>query len=151
MTKSKQAGLSVASERSAFDYASLEEAFPPVAPNEKPFGDRVLVQVRLAKKTTAGGIIIPGEAQETEQWNTQVGKVLAIGPAAFKNLDTLEPWPEGDWCKVGDFVRVPKWGGDRFQVNVPGTKDFVTFVQFKSTDLISLHTGNPLDVVAYLY
>lgn len=134
-----------------FDYASLDEAFPPVDPGTKPTGNRVLVQIRTPKKKSAGGIILIEEAQETELWNTQVAKVIAIGPTAFKNQDTLEPWPEGAWFNVGDYVRCPKWGGDRWQVPVPETKDNALFVIFPEDDINGIITGNPLDIVAYVY
>lgn len=130
--------------------AALDAAFPPVDPGLKPFGDRVLVQMRTPKNTSAGGIILPDETQETEQWNTQVAKVIAIGPTCFVNQDTLEPWKEGAWCKVGDFVRCPKYGGDRWQVRVPGTPGYALFVVFKELDLIGELTVDPLTVVAYI-
>ena len=134
-----------------YDYKSLEEAFPSVDPGLKPFGDRVLVQMRTPKKTSAGGIILVEESQETELWNTQVAKVIAVGPTAFRNQDTLESWPEGNWCKPGDFIRVPKWGGDRWQVPVPGTRDKALFVVFKELDLVGAVTVDPLSVVAYVW
>lgn len=134
-----------------FDYTTLEEAFPTADPGTRPFGDRVLVQMRTPKKVSAGGIYLPDETQETEMWNTQVAKVIALGPTAFRNQDTLEPWKEGDWCKPGAFVRVPKWGGDRWQVPIPGTKDKALFVMFKDLELNGEITGDPLDIVAYVY
>ena len=27
----------------------------------------------------------------------------------------MQGWPEGSWCEVGDYIRVPKWGGDRWE------------------------------------
>ena len=39
-----------------------------------------------------------------------IGRVVEIGPLAFKNRETMESWPEGSWASVGDYVRVPKWG-----------------------------------------
>jgi co-chaperonin GroES (HSP10) len=107
--------------------------------------------MRTPKKVSAGGIIIPDEARETEMWNTQVAKVISLGPTAFKNQDTLEPWKEGDWCKPGEFVRVNKYGGDRWRVPVPGTDDYALFVVFKDLDLIGALTVDPLSVTAYLY
>jgi co-chaperonin GroES (HSP10) len=135
-----------------FNYASLSEAFPEVDPGVKPFGDKVCLQIRTPKKMSAGGILLVEETQETELWNTQVAKVIALGPTAFKNADTLEPWPEGDWCKPGMFVRCPKYGGDRWQMPIPGRPgEFALFVQFKELDLTGEITGNPLDIVAYVY
>lgn len=135
-----------------FDYASLAEAFPDVDPGLDPFGDRILVQIRTPKKQSAGGIILPEDTQETELWNTQVAKVIAIGPTCFRNQDTLELWKEGAWCQAGDFIRCPKWGGDRWQVPVPGRPgEFALFVVFKELDLTGRITVDPLSVVAYVF
>lgn len=129
---------------------SLEEAFPSVDCGIRPFGERVIVQIKTAKTRTAAGLYIPEEARQTEQWNTQVAKVVAIGPAAFRNRDTMEEWPEGLWCKLGAFVRVPKYGGDRWEMPVPGSTEKALFVEFKDQDLAGEFTCDPLDVLAFL-
>ena len=131
-----------------FDYGSIDDAFPAVEPGVEPFGSRVVVQIRSAKTTTAGGIILPEDTQETERWNTQAAKVVAVGSLAFHNRNTMEPWPEGSWCQVGDFVRVPKYGGDRWSVEVDGKE--VLFVMFNDLDLLGRITGDPLSMKAYI-
>jgi co-chaperonin GroES (HSP10) len=108
----------VSSARSILDYDSIDQAFPEADPGLVPFGSRVLVQKRSPREVTKGGIVVPHETQETEFWNTQVAKVIALGPAAFKNRDSLEVWPEGDWCEIGAYVRVPKYGGDKWFVDL---------------------------------
>lgn len=134
-----------------FAYADLDEAFPAVDPGVRPFGSRVLVQIRSAKRKTAGGIILTGEARETEQWNTQVAKVIATGPLAFHNRNTQEPWPEGQWCGPGDFVRVPKYGGDKWTVkHGPEGDEEALFVIFNDLDLIGKVTGDPLAIKAFV-
>ena len=68
-----------------------------------------------------------------------IGKIVAIGPLAFKNRDTMQPWPEGTWAQVGDYVRVPKWGGDRWEIKVPGSNDHedpVLFMTLNDHELI---------------
>lgn len=131
-----------------FDYSGLDEAFPPVDPGVEPFGSRVIVQIRTAKSKTAGGIILPEDTQETERWNTQVAKVIAVGSLAFHNRNTMQPWPEGSWCEVGDFVRAPKYGGDRWSVEADGKE--VLFVMFNDLDLLGRITGDPLSMKAYI-
>lgn len=133
------------------DYSSLEEAFPQVEPGTRPFGDKVLVQIRTPMRRTKGGILVPEESRETEQWNTQVAKVIALGPVAFRNRDTLEEWPEGAWVQPGMYVRCPKYGGDRWQVPVPGSPDQALFVLFRDMDLAGeISEDKVLDIVAYL-
>ncbi len=128
---------------------ALAEAFPDVDPGVQPFGSRVLVQIRTPRRITKGGIILSSETQDTERWNTQVAKVISVGPLAFKNRDTQQSWPEGAWCTAGDFVRVPKYGGDRWEVPV-NKNDSAMFVIFNDLDVIGQVTGDPLAVKAFI-
>ena len=132
---------------------TLGQAFPEIDPLMAPYGARVLVQLRAVKdKVTSSGIYIPEETKETEKWNTMIGKVLAVGPIAFKKRDTMEPWPEGVWCKVGDYVRVPKWGGDRWEIDFEdnGIKGKALFTFFNDHEIIGRVTGDPRDIKAFL-
>ena len=150
--------------RVEIDYDSIDEAFPEVDPGLRPFGSWVLVQKRSPMTRTRSGFVLPDETQETEFWNTQVCKVIALGPVAFRNRDTLDPWIEcqgedGEfkpWCKAGDYVRVPKYGGDVWFEHLPAEwgdryrTEKAFFQNFRDLDLIGAITCNPLDVVAYI-
>jgi co-chaperonin GroES (HSP10) len=133
--------------------AELAWAFPSVDPGAKPLGGRILVQLRRTKKKTSGsGIILVEETKETEKWQNMVAKVIHVGPLAFKHRDTMQSWPEGSWCEPGDFIRVPKWGGDRWEVPVPDQddEDPALFAVFNDHEMIAKVTGNPLNMKAYL-
>lgn len=131
--------------------SALEDAFPNIDFGVKPLGSRVLVQIRLPKEMTAGGIILSNYSKEAEQDNTQVAKVIAVGPLAFKNRETMTPWPEGAWAKQGDYVFVPKYAGSRWYRKAPNRKDAkVEFVIFNDLDMVGLVEGDPLDVQAYI-
>ena len=135
------------------DPADLAWAFPEISPGMDPFGGRVIIQLRRIKKKTAGRIILVEETKENEKWNNMIGKIVAIGPLAFKNRDTMQPWPEGTWAKLGDYVRVPKWGGDRWEIRVPGEDDHedpVLFMTLNDHELIAKVTANPLSFKAYV-
>ena len=130
---------------------AMAEAFPAVDAGIQPFGSRVLIQIRTPKKKSAGGIIIDIHgSNETEKWNTQIGKVVALGPLAFKNRDSMATWPEGEWCKAGEYVRVAKYGGDRWEVKIPGTDGSAMFVIFNDLDIIGQVTGDPLAIRAFI-
>ncbi len=133
----------------SFAYADLAEAFPACDPGVMPFGSRVLVQIRTPKKKTAGGVILLDDARETEIYNTQVAKVIAVGTLAFKNRNTMDTWPEGSWCEVGDFVRVPRYGGDRWTVKTETGEDAIVVI-FNDLDLVGKVTGDPLAIKAFL-
>ena len=131
--------------------ADLRDAFPAVEPGAKPLGARILVQLRRTKQTTtSAGIILVEETRETEKWNNMVAKVIEIGPLAFKKRDTMESWPEGAWCQVGDYLRVPKWGGDRWEVELPDDQEPVLFMVLNDHEVIAKITGNPLSVKAFV-
>lgn len=132
----------------SMSYDSLEDAFPEVDPGIIPFGSRVMVQVRRAKSQTRGGIYIPEEARKTEASNTQVSKVALVGPLAFKNRNTMDMWPEGAWCNPGDFVRTPKYGGDRWTVKKDGEE--IEFVIYNDLDIIGKITGDPTQIRAFI-
>jgi len=130
--------------------ADLQDAFPVVDPGAVPLGARVLVQMRLPKKRmTSSGIILAAETVDTEKANNPVGKVVAIGPLAFKKRDTMESWPEGSWVELGDFVRVPRWTGDRWEVQV-NKDDIVQFMLMNDHEVIAKLTSNPLEMRAFV-
>lgn len=139
-------------QKSQFSYDSLEDAFPLADPGLTPFHADVLVQLRTPKTRTEAGIYLVEETRETDLWNMQVAKVIAFGPVCFRNRETLEPWPEGPWCSIGDYVRVPKMGGDRWWVDVPNSPDgkalFVLFDDLVLKGLIP--PEKVLDMVAYI-
>jgi co-chaperonin GroES (HSP10) len=134
--------------------ADLAWAFPPVDPGAKPLGARILVQLRRTKKkTSGGGIILVEETKDAEKWQNMVAKVLDIGPLAFRKRDSMEPWPEGSWCVVGDYIRVPKWGGDRWEVPVPGDapeEEKALFMVLNDHEVIAKITGDPLAMRAFV-
>ena len=127
----------------------LIEAFPNAEPGIIPFGSRVLVQIRSPKTKTASGIILDNGSRDTEKWNTQVGKVVSVGPLAFKNRNSMESWPEGSWCGPGDYVRVAKYGGDRWEVPLENGESAL-FVIFNDLEIIGQVTGDPLAIRAFI-
>jgi co-chaperonin GroES (HSP10) len=131
----------------------LAWAFPSVDPGAKPLGGRILVQLRRAVKKTKSGIFLPHETQETEKWQNMIAKVIEIGPLAFKHRDTMQGWPEGSWCSVGEFIRVPKWGGDRWEIDFTdenGSKGRALFTFFNDHELIGKVTGDPREIKAFI-
>ena len=132
---------------------AIAEAFPAADAGVQPFGSRVLVQIRTPKTKTAGGLILHSESRDTEKWNTQVARVVSLGPLAFKNRNTMADWPEGSWCAAGEYVRVPKYGGDRWEVPLgmkDGNNESAMFVIFNDLDIIGQVTGDPLAIKAFI-
>jgi len=133
------------------DPVELAWAFPEVNAGQAPFGGRVIVQLRRVRKTAKGSrIILVDETKENEKWQNMIGKVIAIGPLAFKNRETMESWPEGSWAEIGDFVRVPKWGGDRWERTSAGDDSPVLFMTINDHELISRVTDDPLSFNVFI-
>jgi len=119
------------------DLRTEAECFPDIDPGIDVAGDRVLVQLRREKTTSKGGIILVDETKATLRFNETVAKVRQIGSLAYKSPDTLEPWPEGPWCNVGDLVSTIKYGGDRFVVNPDDDGAPVVFITIQAREIIS--------------
>lgn len=74
----------------------------------RPLHDRVVVRPLDAEEKTAGGIIIPGTAQE----KPQEGKVVAVGPGARREDGTIAKLD----VKIGDRVLYGKWSGTEIKI-----------------------------------
>lgn len=126
----------------------LDQAFPSADPGIRPLGSRILVQIRTPETKSRGGIILTEGDRDTQMWNTQIAKVIAVGPLAFKNRDTMASWPEGAWCKEGDFVRAPKYGGDRWtSPTQDGGKAY--YLLLNDLDVLGVVTSDPLAIKAF--
>lgn len=75
----------------------------------RPLHDRVLVRRIEAEEKTAGGIILPGNAQE----KPAEGEVVAIGTGTVTDSGDVRPLA----VSVGDQVLFSKWGGDEITVD----------------------------------
>lgn len=71
--------------------------------NLKPLHDRVVVRQVEEKKESAGGIILPGSAQEKEN----MGEVVAVGPGKTADSGNVIPMT----VKVGDKVMFGQYSG----------------------------------------
>ena len=115
--------------------AYMKEAFPEMPLGVEPLGNRIIVQLRKAKTKSKGGIVLVNETRDTEKYNEVVAKVVAIGPLAYKDINTLEPWPEKNWCEIGDLVRVIKYGGDRWSEDI-GDEEHISFIVINDREVI---------------
>ena len=69
----------------------------------KPLGDRVFIKISEAEEQTAGGIILPGAAQE----KPQIGEIVQVGPGK-RNDDGSKQAMD---VSVGDKVLYSKYAG----------------------------------------
>lgn len=109
----------------------IKEHFPSVECGVKPCGNQILVQLRTIKEKTSGGILLVEETKQFNEGNTQIARVVKAGQIAFKDRNTGEAWKEGNWAEIGDIVITPRWGGFRFEIPIPGSKDMAIFAIFE--------------------
>ena len=79
----------------------------------KPTGWRMLVLPFRMDEKTKGGIIMNETTLEKQQVASQCGNVLAMGTQCYTDK---ERYPEGPWCKVGDWVIFARYAGSRIQI-----------------------------------
>ena len=111
----------------------IKEHFPEVDPCVRPCGAKIVVQLRTLKEKTVGGIILAEETKEFNQGNTMLARVVSLGGIAFRDRSTGEEWKEGKWTDVGDIIICPRWGGFRFEQDIPGRKEKAIFAVFDDT------------------
>ena len=125
---------------------SVDEMFPTIDPE----GRRGVGQSRRVVNKTSSGIILSTGTKDEEIYNGQVAKLLLVGPLAFKKRNTGEEWPEGTWAKPGDYVKVPRWGGDRWTVDLRDGLEPVMLAILSDADLIGAYTGDVSKVRSHL-
>jgi len=80
----------------------------------QPTGWRIALLPYRGATTTKGGIVLAKETQERNQLATNVGCVLKMGPLAYADASKF---PDGPWCKEGDWVIFGRYAGSRIQID----------------------------------
>ena len=93
---------------------ALEEKYKRQDENlPRPTGWRLLVLPFKMKEKTKGGIHLAETTLEKQQVASQVGLVMAMGPQCYTDR---ERYPNGPWCKKGDWVVFARYAGSRIQI-----------------------------------
>ena len=80
----------------------------------KPVGYMVLVALPQVEEAYESGIIKADRTKHEEYILSTMGAVIDMGAEAYGDK---ERFPNGPWCKVGDFVMFRPNTGTRFKVN----------------------------------
>jgi len=78
-----------------------------------PTGYRILILPFVTQGVTKGGIHLAKQTLDKERLATVVGYVVRLGPDAYGDLNKF---PDGAWCKEGDWVIFGRYAGARFQI-----------------------------------
>ena len=79
-----------------------------------PSGYRILCGVPEIEKSTEGGILKADITMHHEELLTTVLFVIKVGPDCYKDASRF---PNGAWCKEGDFVLVRPHAGTRLKIH----------------------------------
>ena len=79
----------------------------------KPTGWRMIVLPFKMPEKTKGGLYLGQDTLERQQVASTCGLVLAQGPHCYDK----EKFPEGPWCKKGDWVVFARYAGSRIQID----------------------------------
>ena len=79
----------------------------------KPTGWRMLVLPFKLPEKTKGGLFLGADTLERQQVASTCVLVLAMGPHCYDK----EKFPEGPWCKKGDWVVFARYAGSRIQID----------------------------------
>ena len=102
----------------------------------EPTGWRLLVLPFKMKEKTKGGIIMSDMTIERQQVASQCGLVVALGEQCYDK----ERYPEGPWCKKGDWVLFARYAGSR--IKIQGGE-----VRLLNDDEILATVKNPEDIL----
>jgi co-chaperonin GroES (HSP10) len=103
----------------------------------KPTGWRLVVLPFKPPKKTKGGLLLAEQAIEKQQVATVCGYVVDVGPLAY--ADT-EKFPDGAWCKKGDWVVFARYAGAR--INIEGGE-----IRILNDDEILATIADPEDIM----
>jgi|TARA_R100001510_G_C7651112_1_gene208739 chaperonin GroES len=78
-----------------------------------PTGWRMLILPYRGKGKTQGGVFLPDSVVDDGQITTVVGYVMKQGELCYKDE---EKFPNGAWCKQGDWVIFARYSGSRFKI-----------------------------------
>ena len=79
----------------------------------RPTGWRILVLPFKMPEKTKGGLLLGQETLERQQVGSTCGLVLEMGPHCYDK----EKFPEGAWCKKGEWIIFARYAGSRIQID----------------------------------
>ena len=104
-----------------------------------PTGWRILVLPYKGQGKTKGGIILSDTTIEERGFTTVTALVLKVGPDAYRDT---ERFPNGAWCKKGDWIKFGRYAGSRF--GIEGGE-----VRILNDDEIIAVVKDPEDILQY--
>ena len=80
----------------------------------QPKGYKLLISPVEVDEKTEGGVYMPDALRDAEGIASIIGFVVSMGADAYKDKDKF---PNGAYCKEGDFVIFRSYSGTRFKIH----------------------------------
>ena len=94
------------------DTKITEEKVATQLPEPKVY--KVLISTVEVNEKTEGGVYMPDGLRQAEETASIIGFVIKTGPDAYSDK---ERFPNGAYCKEGDFVIFRSYSGTRFKIH----------------------------------
>ena len=97
-------------------YSAVKKAEEPKVASQmpKPKGYKLLISPVQIDEKTEGGVYMPDALRDAEGIASIIGFVVKMGDDAYKDK---EKFPNGAYCKEGDFVIFRSYSGTRFKIH----------------------------------
>ena len=79
----------------------------------EPKGYKLLIAIPKVEEKTKSGVYMPDTLTKMEQTASIIGLVVEMGEDSYKDE---QKFPNGPYCKKGDFVIFRSYSGTRFKV-----------------------------------
>ena len=106
--------LAVGDDTVVSDDAGVSDAPKKASQLPEPKGYKMLIALPEMEEKTDGGIIKSAKYLQEETISTVVGWVISMGPDAYQSP---ERFPNGPYCKVGDWVVFRAFSGTRIRIH----------------------------------
>ena len=97
-----------------WDGAQAEKKKDELEKVPQPVGWRIVLFPLKLESKTKGGLYLTDDTVEQSQITTNICKVLKVGSDAYKDK---ERFPDGPWCKEGDWVLITRYAGSRIRID----------------------------------
>lgn len=97
----------------------IEDLSNQVNPQEIPkvLTWHVCVYLPAVQEKTKGGLYLPDQTRSEQEYLTNVGKIVALGPKAFQDPKLRIDGDEDSIPKIGDWIFIGQHSGIRFRTN----------------------------------
>jgi len=127
------------------DDVSIEDTRGNIDVRYRPTGYGLLIMPITPPEKTKGGIYVPQTVNDVNEARTNVGRIVRIGPAAYK----AERFNDWEIPNLGDYVTFGQYAGKIIELLVPSLGRFVKF-RYIFDDEVTGIIENPEDIKLYI-